>query len=175
MGDSFARRDVLRAAGLVALPVLGGCLGSNTSAVPGHVYVENTTGEEREIAVVVAERTDGTLNSEVSAWYRVPARTGLQFQNILDPDTTHVVRAALRNMPSEAGESTVIEPCPSGQDAAARVVTVRVDPNELGIVPYGCKDEYIRPDLEYVDAPEYLVDSLNDPLTTTPGNSTSES
>ncbi|WP_232688544.1 hypothetical protein [Halobacterium zhouii] len=174
MGDSFARRDVLRATGFVALSTLGGCAGSNSQATPGHVYVENTTREEQEVAVMVGPRTNGTVDWEVEAWYRVPARTALQFLNALEPGTTHLVRSALRNTPSEGAESVISEPCPSDQATQDRLVIVRLDPEELGIITWGCRDTYTRQDLEYVDAPEYLIGALEQPLTPTDTTETTE-
>lgn len=167
MADSFSRRDVLGASGLVTTAVLGGCLGSSPEIDPGHVYVENMSGGERELALVVAEQSDGALDLEVQAWYRIPEGYALQFRNMLEPDRTHVVRAELRNSPAEGPEAVTIDPCPEGRDAGERVVSVRLQPDEIGIIPFGCRDEYMRRELEYVEASEYLTGSLDESLTPT--------
>lgn len=147
---------------------LGGCLWGGSEINPGHVYVENTSDGERELATLIAEQTDGTLDPEIQAWYRIPEDYALQFENVLEPNETHVVRTRLRGSSPENREAVTVELCSENRDEGQRVVTVRLQPDAVGIIPYGCEEAYTRQELEYVDASEYRIESLDGRLTGTP-------
>lgn len=161
----FSRRSVVRTSGLAATTALAGCLWDNPETAPGHVYVENSTGDPRRVALVIAERTE---DPEVRAWYGVPADHALAFEDVLEPDRTHVLRASLPGSPPADRVSATIDPCPEGQEGE-RVVSVDVQSDGLGVVLRDCQESYTQRELEYVAASDYRLESLDGGLTPTPG------
>lgn len=167
MSATISRRAVLRTSGVAAMVTLSGCQWENPISDAGHIYVENSSGQERRLAVVIAEQSEGALDFEIQAWYRIPAGHALQFEGVLEPDQRHVVRAALPGAPPEDRVTATIDQC-SEEQSGERVVSIEVQPDGLGIVPRDCEAAYTQLELEYVQASEYQLESLDRELTTTP-------
>ncbi|MDS0260313.1 hypothetical protein NDI56_12990 [Haloarcula sp. S1CR25-12] len=157
MADSFSRRGVLRAAGLAAGAGLSGCLLDNPRTAAGHVYVENASGVDRRIALVIAERTDGTVEREVAAWYRIPNGHALEFETVLERDRRHVIHGTLPDAPPSDEVTFVSHPCPA-DESGERIVVVDVQRDGLGVVPRDCEQSYTQRELEYVPASEYRLE-----------------
>jgi len=145
---------------------LSGCQWDNPETAAGHIYAENSTGEEHRLALVVAEQSEGTPTVEIRGWYRVPADHALEFDGVLEPDRRHVVRARLSDAPPEDRVTATIDRCPEGQ-RGQRVVTIDVQPDGLGVLPRDCETSYTQRELEYVSASEYRDGSLDSRLTST--------
>ncbi|WP_436931873.1 hypothetical protein [Halosimplex halobium] len=186
--SASTRREVLAAAGLAVSGGLGGCLLRQRGPGTGHIYVENTDETTHRVALWVAQRSvgDGETPGEtgdqtgtaggtaegpgaggstrdpdpiVAAWYRVPEGDAVEFQNVIEPGQGYEVRAALPDAPPADRITGVVDPC-SGEAAGERVVSVRVRPDGLGIIPWGCEDTYTKGDMEYVDASERRIEPV---------------
>lgn len=169
MSIPFSRREVLQASGMVAATTVGGCLSSNPESPPGHIYLENASGEERRLDVVIGERSDGTLEYEIQARYRIPEATALEFNGVLEPDITHVLRVKRPEASIQDRRSATIDRC-EGNPSGERVVSVALQVDGLGIITRGCEESYEERDLEYVAAEDHVVRSIDQELTTTPEN-----
>lgn len=155
------------------MTTLAGCQWDNPETAAGHIYVENSSGEEHRLALVVAEGSEGTSEFEIQAWYRIPEGHALEFEGVLESDQTHVVRAQLSGSPPEDRVTATIDQC-SGSQESERVVSVDVQPDGLGIIPRDCEESYTQRELEYVAASEHRDGSLDRPLTTTSGTTASD-
>lgn len=158
---------MLRASGAVAATTIGGCLSFESEAAPGHIYVENGSGEEQQLDVVIAERSDETLEFETQARYRIPEGHALEFNGVLEPDITHELRVKRPDAPVQDRRSATIDPC-SGNPSGERVVSVTVQVDGLGIITRGCEESYEERNLEYVAASDHVVRSIDQELTATP-------
>lgn len=152
MSGHVSRRDVLRASGLTAATALGGCLLENQETEAGHLYVENTSGEERRVALLVVPEGEDAEAAAVDGWYRVPDSHALEFEGVIEPDQAYSVRAALPDAPPEDRVAVTVDPCEDGGD---RIVSVRTRPDGVGVIPFGCEESYTERELEYVDASDY--------------------
>ncbi|WP_135363091.1 hypothetical protein [Halosimplex halophilum] len=184
--SAISRREMLAATGLAVSGGLAGCLLRQQGPGTGHIYIENTDETAHRVALWVAQRsvddaatpgetgavgatgTDGGTGSGegtgdvdpiVAAWYRVPEGDAVEFQNVIEPGQGYEVRAALPDAPPADRITGVVDPC-SGEAAGERVVSVRVRPDGLGIIPWGCEDTYTKGDMEYVDAGERRIEPV---------------
>lgn len=169
MEVTFSRRDVLRWGSVAAVTTLAGCQGDDSGPPPGHIYAENGSGEDRELLLVVAEETDDGLDYTVQGRYRVPEGHAIQFEGVLEPDVTHVVRAALPGSPPVDRISSTVTRC-SGSPSQERVVSIVLQPDGLGIITRGCEEEYSERDLEYVAAADRQIETIDTKLTATPND-----
>ncbi len=168
MTELRSRRGVLRAGAVAVTAVTGGCLLDNPRTAPGHVYVENDSGRDRRLALVIAERTDDTLETEVEAWYRIPNGHALEFEAVLEPGRTHVVHGTLPGAPPSDEVTFVSEPCPD--DATGeRIVVVDVQRDGVGVVPRDCEQPYTQRELEYAPASEHRVEPYDGEIPRSPG------
>ncbi|WP_436907325.1 hypothetical protein [Halosimplex marinum] len=177
--SAISRREVLAATGLAATGGLGGCLLRQRGPGTGHIYIENTDDTSHRVALWVAPRSvdaetpgetgtdgetgtgEGTGDADpiVAAWYRVPEGDAVEFQDVIEPDQGYEVRAALPDAPPADRVTGVVDPC-SGEAAGERVVSVRIRPDGLGIIPWGCEDSYTKGDMNYVDASERRIEPV---------------
>lgn len=149
------------------MTTLAGCQSGESGPPTGHIYVENGSGEERELLLVIAEKTGETLDYEIQGRYRIPEGHVLQFEGVLEPDVTHVVRAALPGTPPQDRVSATINQC-TGDYSVERVVSIVTQVDGLGIITPECGGSYSERDLEYVAASEYQMEAIDRKLTPTP-------
>lgn len=162
MPGSRSRRNVLRTGGIAATVLLSGCLFDTPQEEGGHLYVPNYADVTQTVGLTIVENPDGAADRLVHAWYRVPAEHVLQFENLTASGNEYSVRARLRDAPADETIRTTIETCDEGDPAEKMDVTVRLDPEEVGIIAWNCDEAYTRnEDLTYVAASDYLTETID--------------
>lgn len=159
--SGLTRRRVLGAAAVTAAALLAGCRSLPFTGEPvegGHLFVQNREDRPIEVAISILDR--GEDDRVVNAVYRVPANTALQFEGVLQPETTYTVEAVQPNLQGDGGATldVVAETCEQ-QDQSGKVdVAVSLSSNGPEIAVFNCETEYTREgDLEYVTPEEYRI------------------
>lgn len=107
--------------------------------------------------------------SVVDGVYRIPERTALQFEGVLESGTQYDVRARQPDVP-EGAVATLgvdVETCEQGDPAGEMAVRIIAGNNGPDIVTYGCDEVFERSDeIQYVDPGEVKVGTVTDTIDT---------
>ncbi|SFR93976.1 hypothetical protein SAMN05216559_1418 [Halomicrobium zhouii] len=156
MVDRPSRRAVLGAVGAGVAGAVSGCTLNNPEVEGGHLYVENLRSETFELSLTVTAGTDREGDQVVSGWYRVPEETALQFQEVIEPGTSYTITVHRQTVPPEDRVTVTVPTC--GGDQGTRDVSVRTREDGMGIIPWGCDEDYTQQELEYVSPGEYEIE-----------------
>lgn len=156
MVDRPSRRAVLGAAGASVAGAISGCTLNNPTVSGGHLYVENLRSTRFRISLTVTTGTDREGDQVVSGWYRVPESTALQFEEVIEPGTSYTITVHRPTVPPEDRVTVTIPSC--GGDQGARDVSVRTRDDGMGVIPWGCDQDYTQQELEYVAPGDYQIE-----------------
>lgn len=157
MSGPRSRRAVLATAATAAVGSQAGCLWLNQESPSGHLFVENTSTRESVIDLTVTPGTDLEGDPVVSGWYRLPVDTGFRYDEVLESGTAYTIQVRGEDAGPRDRVSVTVPTCESGN--AGRTVSVRAQPDGLGVIPWGCEDsDYTLRELEYGSPEEYAVD-----------------
>ncbi len=93
----------------------------------------------------------------MSGWYRLPADTGFRYDEVLESETAYTIQVRREDSEPRDRVNVTVPTCESGN--AGRTVSVRAQPDGLGVIPWGCEDsDYTLRELEYRSPEEYAVD-----------------
>lgn len=154
MSGLFSRRTVLRTGLTVAAGSLAGCVFGEPDVEGGHLYVENTVSEDVTVDLTVAQGSDLEGEVVVDERYRLPQGHALQFEGVLERGQTYTIGARRPVSNREDSVQVTVRPC-EGDPETGRDVSVRVRPDAMGVIPWGCSEEYERRELEYVSPEDY--------------------
>lgn len=163
----LSRRRLLGITTANAATLLAGCF-SGAPDGGGHLYVANNTDERHRIALSVAETSNGS-GSIVDGVYRVPERTTLTFEHVLESGSSYEIRARQPDVP-EGAIATLdieVEPCEQGDPSSRRDVRILAGNNGPDIVTYDCDETFEELDgIEYVDPSEHQIGTVTETIPT---------
>ena len=155
---SRSRRDLLRAgAAAVATTGLAGCRFDNPDVPKGHLFVTNPTGNTHRVSLTVVQDPETAGRRLVHGTYRVPSTVVLRFREVLEQGHEYTIRAAIPGAGPTDDLRLQVGTCDENAPSGRTDVRIRVEPDALGIIRYGCDRTYPTVEDEYVDPSEYRV------------------
>lgn len=163
---SFSRRSVLGTATMAAA-TLAGC-GFSRQVAGGHLFVENRSGGTERIELSVTE-VDQDGERLVDHAFEIPESHAIQYDDLLQPDTTYDVRAFQPAVP-EAGRAHLgveVQSCEEGDPSDTLDVTVLVSSNGPDITIFDCDRAYQKTEgMTYEEPSDYRVATLTETIGT---------